>query len=106
MRLMLSLGAGLYEELLFRVVLVSALAIAARTLFGWRPRAAGIFATLAGATLFSAAHYIGPFGDPLKLQSFVFRLLSGLAFSALYLQRGFGITAWTHALYDVMVLLG
>ena len=40
-----------------------------------------------------------------RLESFVFRTLAGLAFSALYLTRGFGITAWTHALYDVAVLL-
>ena len=38
------------------------------------------------------------------LESFVFRTLAGLAFSGLYLTRGFGITAWTHALYDVAVL--
>jgi hypothetical protein len=29
----------------------------------------------------------------------------GVFFSALYLTRGFGITAWTHALYDVFVVL-
>jgi hypothetical protein len=28
-----------------------------------------------------------------------------MVFSAMYLLRGFGITAWTHALYDVMVLV-
>ena len=81
------------------------LAWTARRLFGWRPGAAGIFATVLGALIFSAFHYIGPYGDPLQLQSFVFRALSGLAFSALYLLRGFGITAWTHALYDAFLLL-
>jgi hypothetical protein len=40
------------------------------------------------------------------LPSFVFRLVAGLLFSTMYLLRGFGITAWTHALYDVMVILG
>ena len=55
--------------------------------------------------LFSAFHYVGPLGEPMRLESFVFRSLAGLAFSALYLTRGFGITAWTHALYDVAVLL-
>src|SRR5205823_6318222 len=41
-RLMLSLGAGIYEELLFRVLLVGALAAAARALLGWRPLTAGV----------------------------------------------------------------
>jgi hypothetical protein len=105
-QLMISLGAGIYEELLFRVLLVGALAWVARRLFGWRPWAAGSFATLLGAVVFSAFHYVGPYGDPLELPSFTFRTLAGLVFSAMYLTRGFGITAWTHALYDVFLTLG
>ncbi len=104
-RLMLSLGAGLYEELLFRVLLVALLAWTARRLFGWRPLAAGIFAVVIGAFVFSGFHYIGPYGDQFALFSFTYRMIAGLFFSALYLLRGFGITAWTHALYDVIVLL-
>ncbi len=104
-RLMLSLGAGIYEELLFRVLLVGALAAAARALLGWRSVAAGVAATVIGAAIFSAFHYIGPYGDRLQVYSFVFRMVAGLFFSALYLTRGFGITAWTHALYDVLLLV-
>ena len=104
-RLMLSLGAGIYEELLFRVLLVGALAAGARALLGWRPVPAGAAATLLGAAIFSAFHYIGPYGDRVQLYSFVFRMVAGLFFSALYLTRGFGITAWTHALYDVFLLV-
>ena len=104
-RLMVSLGAGIYEELLFRVLLVGALAAAARALFGWRPLTAGIAATFAGAAIFSAFHYIGPYGDRWQLYSFAFRMVAGLFFSGLYLARGFGITAWTHALYDVLLLV-
>ena len=104
-RLMLSLGAGIYEELLFRVLLVGALAAAARGLLGWRPLTAGIAATVAGAAIFSAFHYIGPYGDRWQLYSFAFRMVAGLFFSGLYLARGFGITAWTHALYDVLLLI-
>ncbi|HKH90286.1 MAG TPA: CPBP family intramembrane glutamic endopeptidase [Gemmatimonadaceae bacterium] len=104
-RLTLSLGAGLYEELLFRVVIVALLANGFRLLFGTSRLTSGVAATVLGALLFSAFHYIGPFGEPMRLESFVFRALAGLAFSGLYLTRGFGITAWTHALYDVAVLL-
>ena len=74
-------------------------------MLGWSPLAAGSAATLLGAAIFSAFHYIGPYGDRLQLYSFLFRLIAGLFFSALYLLRGFGITAWTHALYDVSLLL-
>jgi hypothetical protein len=102
-QIMISLGAGIYEELLFRVILVSGLAWLARKAFGWSPTAAGVFAVGVGALIFSAFHYIGPYGDRLNLGSFAFRAVAGLLFSSLYLLRGFGITAWTHALYDVFL---
>ena len=104
-QLMVSLGAGIYEELLFRVVLVSALAFIGQRVLKLRTVPAGVFAVIVGAFIFSAFHYIGPYGDPLELGSFVFRMIGGLVFSAMFLLRGFGITAWTHALYDVLLLL-
>jgi hypothetical protein len=102
-QLMISLGAGIYEELLFRVLMVGALAWGARRVLGWSATAAGVFATLVGALVFSAFHYVGPYGDRLELSSFAFRAIAGVLFSGLYLLRGFGITAWTHALYDVVL---
>jgi hypothetical protein len=104
-RLTVSLGAGLYEELLFRVLLVTGLQAIAARLFGARPAIAGAFAIGTSALIFSAFHYIGPYGDPFTLTSFTFRAIAGLWFSALYVARGFGITAWTHALYDVWLLV-
>jgi hypothetical protein len=100
---MISLGAGLYEELLFRVVLVGALAWLARRLIK-SAIGAGLVATLVGAIVFSSFHYIGPYGDRLELGSFAFRVVAGVIFSVLYLLRGFGIAAWTHALYDLMLV--
>ena len=105
-QVMISLGAGIYEELLFRVILVSGLAWLARGVFGWTVTSSGLFAVAVGALIFSAFHYIGPYGDQLSLGSFAFRTVAGLLFSSLYLLRGFGITAWTHALYDVLLAAG
>jgi membrane protease YdiL (CAAX protease family) len=102
-QLMISLGAGIYEELLFRVILVSGLAWLARRVLGWSATGSGVFAVLVGAVIFSAFHYIGPYGDRLVLGSFTFRAVAGVLFSGLYLLRGFGVTAWTHALYDVFL---
>lgn len=101
--LMLSLGAGLYEELVFRVMLVGGIAALAPAVLGTSRRASLTIAVVVSAVLFSLAHYVGPYGDPLQLASFTFRFIAGLAFSALFALRGFGITAWTHALYDVYV---
>ena len=100
-QLVLSLGAGLYEELLFRVLLVTALLALARRGFGWGGKAAGAFAVVVAALVFSDFHYVGPYGDRLALGSFTYRAVAGLLLSGLYVARGFGITAWSHALYDV-----
>ncbi len=104
-QLVVSLGAGIYEELLFRVLVVGTLAWGAQRVLGWKPAAAGAFAAALGALIFSAFHYVGPYGDRLTLASFTFRAVAGLLFSGLYLLRGFGITAWSHALYDVILSL-
>ena len=102
-QVVLSLGAGIYEELLFRVLLTGTLLAVGKALFGWRAGVAGTVAVIVSALIFSAFHYVGPYGDRLELASFTFRALAGVWFSALYVLRGFGITAWTHALYDVWV---
>ena len=104
-RLMLAIGAGLYEELLFRVLLVGAIAALGLHAFGWKPNVAAGVAVVTGALFFAAFHYVGPGGDAFQLYSFVFRTIGGLFFSALYVLRGFGITAWTHALYDILVMV-
>jgi hypothetical protein len=104
-QLVISLGAGIYEELLFRVLLVGGLVVACRVVLGWGPGASAAAAVVLGALIFSAFHYIGPLGDRFTLQSFTFRAIAGLVFSAMYVTRGLGITAWTHALYDVGLTL-
>jgi hypothetical protein len=104
-QLMISLGAGIYEELLFRVLLVSGLVLVGTRVLRWSSTQASILAVVLGAAIFSAFHYLGPYGEPFGLVSFTFRTVAGLLFSALYILRGFGITAWTHALYDVLLAL-
>lgn len=103
-RLALSMGAGLYEELVFRVMLVGGLFALLRRVLPDR-RGAYVLAAVVGALLFSAVHYVGALGDAFTLASFTFRFLFGLALNGLFLLRGFGVAAWTHALYDVMVTL-
>src|SRR6185503_3428586 len=95
---------GIYEELLFRVLLVSGLVALGQAL-QWRRPVAVTVAVVVSAIIFSSFHYIGPYGDRLELSSFVFRMIAGMMFSVLYVARGFGITAWTHALYDVALAL-
>jgi len=99
-----SLGAGLYEELVFRLILLSGTAWALVKL-GWKPAAALTTAAVASSLLFSLFHYVGPLGEPFTLTSFTFRAVAGMLLAGLYVARGFGIVAWTHALYDLFLLV-
>jgi hypothetical protein len=103
-RLATSLGAGLYEELVFRLCLTGGMIWVLRR-FGWKDTAAGVTAVLASSFLFSLVHYVGPYGDTLQLTSFTFRFVAGVVLTALFTVRGFAVAAWTHALYDVFLLL-
>jgi membrane protease YdiL (CAAX protease family) len=105
------LGAGIYEELLFRLMLLPVAFAALKTL-GLSTRASVIAGVIIVSLLFSAAHYrlnlaIGPWqlvthvGDAWNLRTFIFRFIAGVFFSILFYLRGFGIAAGSHALYDI-----
>ena len=100
----LSLGAGLYEELFFRVILVSLLLYLFQQ-FTRNKNYVRALAIITAALIFSAVHYTGSMGDVFTLHSFLFRFVFGLALNLIYVARGFGIAAWTHAIYDVIVVL-
>jgi hypothetical protein len=95
-------GAGIYEEVLFRLTLLPLAAWGLR-LSGLGPRQALVGAVVATSLVFSAAHYVGPHGQTWEISSFVFRSVAGGFFAVLFVYRGFGIAAGTHALYDILV---
>jgi membrane protease YdiL (CAAX protease family) len=101
-RLVAFCGAGLYEEVLFRLLLLPALAWAFERL-GFSTAAAAWWGVVVSSLIFSAAHYVGPLGDTFAIYSFTFRFLAGMFFAILFLARGFGIAAGTHAIYDILV---
>ena len=95
-------GAGIYEELLFRLMLLPAAVAVLGVLIG-SPRVKVFCAVVLTSLAFSAAHYIGPHGEQFLAYTFTFRFLAGLFFALLFVHRGFGIAAGTHALYDIFV---
>ncbi len=96
------IGAGVYEEVLFRLCLVPVSYGLLRGLL-LPKRFAMLLAVLGTSILFSAAHYVGPAADQLTFYSFTFRTLAGMYFALLFVTRGFGITVGAHAAYDVIV---
>ncbi len=141
----LSLGAGLYEELVFRLILLGGsvwlitsvvrfrTALTARSagqwtqgqelstpkvfwntlvsapgvpdLDRWSKVGIALGAIFFTSILFSAVHYVGGLADDFTLYSFLFRFLAGIFFAVLYYVRGFAVAVYTHAIYDVMVLV-
>ncbi len=97
-----SAGAGLHEEFVFRLIGVGAIA---RLWLGpeWRrqlPRL--LFIIAVSSILFAAVHHVF---EPFLLERFIYRAIAGAVFAGLFLARGFAVAAWTHALYDVWVIV-
>jgi membrane protease YdiL (CAAX protease family) len=95
-------GAGIYEEVLFRLCLLPICYQLFRT-GGMGQKGAAILAILATSLAFSLAHYFGAGGEQFRLFTFIFRTIAGLFFAALFVLRGFGITVGAHAAYDLLV---
>lgn len=107
--IVMSLGAGFYEEIAFRVILFGLGLRLISLLFSLGSSTKYLVATawaLATAAAFSGWHYVGALGDTFDPRSFVFRWVCGLIFTIIFAFRGFAPAVWTHALYDIWVLLG
>lgn len=104
MVLYISAGAGLHEELVFRVILFGGLLAG---LTRWT-RFSRLFiltvALVVSGAVFSISHHIPPHGEVFGLFAFVYRLLAGVLFGIIYLKRGFSTAVYTHFFYDVLVL--
>lgn len=102
-RLVLSIGAGVNEEIVFRLGLIGLFRYIAGDFFGAREGVAFAVAAAASALLFSGAHYVGRYGDPFTAESFAFRAVAGLIFAGIYRWRSFAVAVYTHAIYDIFV---
>lgn len=98
-----ALGAGLYEELTFRLLVTGGAFYVALAL-GLGRREAAVFAVLLGALAFAAAHHLGAAGEPFSPAAFCFRALAGLALGATCWFRSFAHAVYAHAAYDLLVL--
>ena len=103
--LLLALGAGVYEELLFRLVLIGGGALLLRKVFLWGKVWSLAVMLLVSSVLFALMHHIGPLGEPLESYTFLFRTICGLLLGAIFLGRGLGVAVWTHAIYNALVML-
>jgi hypothetical protein len=103
-RIALAVGAGVHEELVFRLILLTAVVALLHQgarVRRWLSVALGFVIT---SLLFSAAHHVIG-GEPWRIGPFVYRFFCGLIFASLFQWRGFAVAVYTHALYDIYVMV-
>jgi membrane protease YdiL (CAAX protease family) len=104
-------GAGIYEELVFRLILICLLMLVFQDICHMPKTTSIVLSVLVSAVLFSTHHYWfilnGEMqkGDVFRFTTFAFRLLAGIYFAVVFAIRGFGISAGTHAFYDIMAAI-
>jgi hypothetical protein len=95
-----AIGAGVHEELVFRLGLIAGVTALARPL----GRGLAIALAIAVSSLaFAAAHHLGAHGEPWTLHAFAFRALAGVAFAAMFWFRSLAHAVYAHVLYDILV---
>ena len=99
-----ALGAGVHEELVFRLGLLAGMVTFLRG-GGTDRRVAVLIAFACSAPLFALAHHAGANGEPFTWHAFAFRTFAGLAFGAIFWFRSLAHAVYAHALYDLVVAL-
>lgn len=105
-------GAGVYEELFFRVIVMGLLLLVFTKLMHFETAYAAGLAVLASSMLFSLFHYIGPGADVLFdargnliWNGFLQRFFAGVYFAAIFVLRNYGVAAAGHAFYDILTIV-
>lgn len=99
---LLSVGAGLWEEIVFRLVLLGGLAVLLARGLSLRPRAAIGVAIVVSALVFAIYHHVGASGEPFALERFAFRAFAGTILGLLFALRGLAVVVYMHVFYDVL----
>ncbi|HEX8114251.1 MAG TPA: CPBP family intramembrane glutamic endopeptidase, partial [Kofleriaceae bacterium] len=101
-----AIGAGVHEELVFRLALIAGLVALVRH-FGPRAPLGGRLAVgiaiAASSLVFAAAHHVGRLGEPWTAHVFAFRAVAGAVFGAVFWFRSLAHAVYAHVLYDLLV---
>jgi hypothetical protein len=103
-QLLIALGAGVYEELVFRLLLISALAWLVARLAHTHNLATVAVAVALAAAAFALCHFAPIGADPFRWRTFWFKLIAGTYLGVIFLGRGLGIAAGAHAAYNVLLV--
>jgi hypothetical protein len=104
---LVAVGAGIYEEFIFRLVLVIAAILIFVDVFGLNKKATAVAAIVVGAFLFSLYHFPADqwgSGMPFPWADFLFRAAAGVYLGGLFILRGFGLAVGTHTFFNLYVI--
>ena len=101
--LVVSLGAGVHEEMVFRLGIMGIGGLVLTRVFG-RSGLAVLIAAILSAAAFALAHHVGAAGEALELSLLVYRFIAGLAFAAIFYYRSLAHAVYSHFLYDLYVM--
>ena len=99
---LLSIGAGLWEEIVFRLVLLGGLAVLLGRFTGMTRPGALAVSVVASALAFALYHHVGDLGEPFAPDRFAFRAVAGTILGILFAYRGLAIVVYMHVFYDVL----
>ncbi len=102
-QIVLSIGSGIFEEFVFRVILVSGFALVLGLFLKKHYFYKMSISVIIAAIIFSAFHFIGEYADTPKISLFILRFGAGIILGYIYILRGFGIAAYSHSLYNLIV---
>ncbi|KKQ56286.1 MAG: hypothetical protein US74_C0016G0010 [Parcubacteria group bacterium GW2011_GWA2_38_13] len=103
-KIVASVGAGIFEEFVFRVILIRLVYGAFQRSWNGFGKDTGMMVKAAGVSsvVFTFMHW-GTVANPFGLISI---FLGSVIFSILYIKRGYGIVAGTHVFYDMYLMFG
>ncbi|MDQ7053005.1 MAG: CPBP family glutamic-type intramembrane protease [candidate division KSB1 bacterium] len=101
--ILLAIAAGVYEEILFRLILLGSILFIFRKIWPTKPIIHAAVASAIAASIFAIFHYPGIVA--VTWDSFMFRLIAGWLLGLLFIYRGLAVTVYTHAFYDILYIL-
>ncbi len=97
----LAIGAGIFEELIFRLVIIGAMMVIFTRGLNLVHHWSIILAILLSAIVFAAFHLLM---EPYSFPVFMQRVVGGILLGSLFYQRGYGVSAYTHIIYNILIL--
>jgi len=97
----LAIGAGIFEELIFRMIVISALISILHRGLTFSQNTSKLVAITLAAGIFAAFHL---FMEPYSFPAFAQRMTGGVFLGVLYIYRGYGISVYTHIIFNFLIL--